>query len=204
MQEIKAAIAANIQELRRSHKMTQSELAQKINYTDKAVSKWERAESVPDISALKQIADTFSVTVDYLLTREHSEYKKRKKERRKVSRNNRTIISLISVVVVWLVVLFIYMNIDLFAKNNSNWLVFVYAVPVSAIVALIFNSIWGNSRFNYLIISVIMWSVLAAVFVTVLLFAGQLVWMLFVLGAPAQIIIILWSRLKRKPKNESY
>ncbi len=204
MQEIKEAIAANIQELRRSHKMTQSELAGKINYTDKAVSKWERAESVPDISALKQIADTFSVTVDYLITREHKEYKQRKKQRRQVSRNNRTIISLISVVVVWLVALFIYMNIDLFAKNNLNWLVFVYAVPVSAIVSLIFNSIWGNRRFNYLIISVIMWTILASIFITVLLFAGKPVWLMFTLGAPAQIIIILWSRLKRKPGIDNY
>lgn len=204
MQEIKEAIAANIQELRRSYKMTQSELAGKINYTDKAVSKWERAESVPDISALKQIADTFSVTVDYLITREHKEYKQRKKQRRQVSRNNRTIISLISVVVVWLVALFIYMNIDLFAKNNLNWLVFVYAVPVSAIVSLIFNSIWGNRRFNYLIISIIMWTILASIFITVLLFAGKLVWLMFTLGAPAQIIIILWSRLKRKPGIDNY
>lgn len=204
MQEIKEAIALNIQELRRSRKMTQNELAQKINYTDKAVSKWERAESIPDISALKQIADTFSVTVDYLITREHNEYKKRKKERRKIRKNNRKIITLISVVLVWLVALFVYMNIDLFAKNNLNWLAFVYAVPVSAIVSLIFNSIWGNSRFNYLIISVIMWSVLASVFITVYVFAFKVVWLLFVLGVPAQIIIILWSRLKTKPEIQDY
>lgn len=204
MQEIKEAIAVNIQELRRSRKMTQIELAGKINYTDKAVSKWERAESVPDIAALKKIADTFSVTVDYLITREHKEYKLLKKEGRKVSRNNRTVISLISVVLVWLVALFIYMNIDLFAQNNLNWLVFVYAVPASAIVSLIFNSIWGNRRFNYLIISVIMWTVLSSIFLTVILFTGKLVWHLFALGIPAQIIIILWSRLKKKPKTDNY
>ena len=204
MQEIKEAIALNIQELRRSRKMTQNELAQKINYTDKAVSKWERAESIPDISALKQIADTFSVTVDYLITREHNEYKKRKKERRKIRKNNRKIITLISVVLVWLVALFVYMNIDLFAKNNLNWLAFIYAVPVSAIVFLIFNSIWGNSRFNYLIISIIMWSVLASVFITIYVFTLKVVWLLFVLGVPAQIIIILWSRLKTKPEIQDY
>lgn len=204
MQEIKEAIALNIQELRRSRKMTQNELAQKINYTDKAVSKWERAESIPDISALKQIADTFSVTVDYLITREHNEYKKRKKERRKIRKNNRKIITLISVVLVWLVALFVYMNIDLFAKNNLNWLAFIYAVPVSAIVSLIFNSIWGNSRFNYLIISIIMWSVLASVFITIYVFTLKVVWLLFVLGVPAQIIIILWSRLKTKPEIQDY
>ncbi|MBE6728998.1 MAG: helix-turn-helix domain-containing protein [Ruminococcaceae bacterium] len=203
MQELKTIIAANIQLLRKEHKMTQNELAQKINYTDKAVSKWERAESVPDISALKQIADTFSVTLDYLITVEHTEYKKEKKEIRKTKKKNRKIISLISVVTVWLVALFIYMNIDLFAKNNMNWLVFIYAVPTSLIVALIFNSIWGNTRYNYLIISFIMWTVLSVVFITLLLFDYN-VWTLLLLGIPAQIIIILWSFLKTRAKKPTY
>ena len=148
MEDIKSAIAANIQELRKEKKMTQSELAALVNYTDKAVSKWERGESIPDIIALKQIADTFSVTVDYLLTLEHTEYKKAKKERKVRRRFNRKIITYISVVLVWLVATFIFVNIDLFAKSSMNWLVFVYAVPASAVVALIFNSIWGNKRFN--------------------------------------------------------
>lgn len=201
MQEIKEAIAKNIQQLRRSHKMTQNELALKINYTDKAVSKWERAESVPDIVALKQIADTFSVTVDYLITKEHKEYKKRKKEKHKIQRNNRKIITLISIVLVWLVALFVYMSTALFARNEANWLAFVYAVPVSAVVGLTFNSIWGKPRFNYFIISIIMWSILTSVFLTIVIFAKEVIWLLFVLGVPAQIIIILWSRLKSKHQS---
>ncbi|MEE0839071.1 MAG: helix-turn-helix transcriptional regulator [Acutalibacteraceae bacterium] len=195
MEDIKSAIAANIQELRKEKKMTQSELAALVNYTDKAVSKWERGESIPDIIALKQIADTFSVTVDYLLTLEHTEYKKAKKERKVRRRFNRKIITYISVVLVWLVATFIFVNIDLFAKSSMNWLVFVYAVPASAVVALIFNSIWGNKRFNYLIISVLLWSILTGVYLTLLLCSVN-VWLIFLLGIPGQIIIYLWSRLK--------
>ena len=195
MEDIKSAIAANIQELRKEKKMTQSELAALVNYTDKAVSKWERGESIPDIIALKQIADTFSVTVDYLLTLEHTEYKKAKKERKVRRRFNRKIITYISVVLVWLVATFIFVNIDLFAKSSMNWLVFVYAVPASAVVALIFNSIWGNKRINYLIISVLLWSILTGVYLTLLLCSVN-VWLIFLLGIPGQIIIYLWSRLK--------
>ena len=73
MSDIKAIIAKNITALRQNHKMTQIELAEKLNYSDKAVSKWERGESVPDISVLKQIADLFGVTVDYLLGRQDIE-----------------------------------------------------------------------------------------------------------------------------------
>ena len=71
MEDIKAIIAENIVTLRKAGGMTQIELAEKLNYSDKAVSKWERGESVPDISVLKAIADLFGVTVDYLITADH-------------------------------------------------------------------------------------------------------------------------------------
>ncbi|MEE0946995.1 MAG: helix-turn-helix transcriptional regulator [Acutalibacteraceae bacterium] len=195
MEDLKQIIAGNIQELRKEKKMTQNDLAALVNYTDKAVSKWERGESLPDIIALKQIADTFCVPVDYLLTAEHTEYKKAKKERKIKKKFNRRIITYIAVVLVWLVAIFVYMNIDLFSKNTLNWLVFLYAVPASAVVSLIFNSIWGNRRINYIIISIILWSVLAAVYVTLFCFSYN-VWLLFLLGIPGQIIVYLWSRLK--------
>ena len=77
MNELKVTIANNIANLRKLNGITQSDLAQKLNYSDKAVSKWERGESLPDICVLKQIADSFGVTVDYLLD-EHAEKNKEK------------------------------------------------------------------------------------------------------------------------------
>ena len=71
MEDIKSIIAENIVQLRRANGMTQIDLAEKLNYSDKAVSKWERGESVPDISVLKNIADLFGVTVDFLITADH-------------------------------------------------------------------------------------------------------------------------------------
>lgn len=76
MNELKVTIANNIANLRKLNGITQSDLAQKLNYSDKAVSKWERGESLPDICVLKQIADIFGVTVDYLLD-EHAEKTKK-------------------------------------------------------------------------------------------------------------------------------
>ena len=64
--DTKSIIANNIIELRKSKKWTQIELAEKLNYSDKAISKWERAESLPDVTVLQQIAALFSVSVDYL------------------------------------------------------------------------------------------------------------------------------------------
>ena len=59
MEDIKPIIAKNITALRQGAKLTQIELAERLNYSDKAVSKWERAESIPDITVLKTIADMF-------------------------------------------------------------------------------------------------------------------------------------------------
>lgn len=56
-----------ISELRKSKQMTQKDLADKLNITDKAVSKWERGLNCPDISLLSSIADILGVTTSELL-----------------------------------------------------------------------------------------------------------------------------------------
>ena len=65
--ELKLVIAKNIAALRTAGGMTQIELAEKLNYSDKAVSKWERGESVPDVLTLMHLADQFGITVNDLV-----------------------------------------------------------------------------------------------------------------------------------------
>ncbi len=71
MEDLKQIIAANMTELRKEMNITQAELADQLGYTDKAVSKWERAESIPDVITLKQLADLFGVTLNYLVEANH-------------------------------------------------------------------------------------------------------------------------------------
>lgn len=203
MDELKNIIAENIQLLRRDAGMTQASLAEKLNYTDKAVSKWERGESVPDVAVLRDIADLFGVTVDYLLHREHE----RKAEiipihskKRRVS--NHASITCMSIILVWLLATFAFVLIDIITPGiTTHWLAFVYAVPVSMIVWLIFNSIWFCRRRNFLIISLLMWTSLASVYLTLLPFNANL-WQIFGLGIPGQAIIFLWSRLRSASPKE--
>lgn len=56
-----------ISALRRAAGMTQKDLAEKLNVSDKAVSRWERDESAPDLTLVPLIADLFDITVDELL-----------------------------------------------------------------------------------------------------------------------------------------
>ena len=204
LEDIKSIIAENIVRLRHRSGMTQIGLAEKLNYSDKAVSKWERGESVPDISVLKNIADLFGVTVDYLISSGHEdepddvievvvdEVAIKKKKR------SRAMITGMSVLLVWLVASVIFVPIDIATTDAvAHWLAYAYAVPASMLVWLIFNSIWFNRRRNYLIISLMVWTLLAAIHLSVLV-GGFNVWQIYLLGIPGQLIISLWSVIGKK------
>ncbi len=205
MEQLRQIIANNIVELRRKSGLTQIELAEKINYSDKAVSKWERGDSLPDVAVLKQLADLFGVSVDYLLTDDHSTPVALQSDiqRRKV---NHLIISLLSMMIVWTVATVIFVILGMIPWSNIDepltriWVVFVYALPVSAIVLIVFNTIWGNRRRNYIFVSILVWSIVVALFLTLWLVNvnSAHLWLVLLLGVPAQIIIILWSRLRIK------
>ncbi len=202
MTDIKAIIAKNITELRVSRGMTQLELAEHLHYSDKAVSKWERGESVPEISTLKAIADLFGVTLDYLVQAEHTAASTDNIPEAKRKKRNRSVITAMSVIAVWFLALFSFVVMDIVpVEISTHWLSFLYALAVSLIVWLVFNSVWFNRRFNYVIISLFVWSLLACVHVTFLVY-GKNIWQIFLLGIPAQLVILLWSRL-RSPKKKS-
>ena len=190
MEDLKHIIAHNLSELRRSASMTQIDLAERLHYSDKAVSKWERGESIPDVGVLKEIADLFGVPVDYLLTEEHTAPREDVPAGRQ---HRRAVVTLLSVALVWLIATVVFVILGMVLPGlRGEWLAFVYAVPVSAIVLLVFNSLWGRRRRNYGIVSVLVWGLLLSAFLT---YPRGMMWMIFLLGIPAQIIIWLWSRL---------
>ena len=200
MEDIKSNVAKNITELRILNNMTQVELAEKLNYSDKTISKWERAESSPDISVLVELADLFGVTLDYLVKGENVE-KDAQKHKTQNAKFNRRAVSYIAEGGGWIVAIFAFIITTLITNQMTfQWLYFVYALPVVLIVKLVFNSIWFNPRHNFLIISALLWSVLAAVHITFLYFKVN-VSLIYILGVAGQIIIVLSSFIKN-PKNK--
>lgn len=197
LDELKPIVAQNISELRTAHGITQIELAERLNYSDKAVSKWERGESLPDVAVLTEIADIFGVSLDYLVKSEHEQPPPEPAAEKTTRVYNHGFITGISIILVWLAAITAFVVSDILTDTKLNFFAFLYAVPVTMIVWLIFNCIWFNRRRNFLIISLLMWSVLAVFFVTLLPF-GLVFWQLFLLGVPGQIIILLWSRLRYK------
>ena len=193
MADLKQVVANNITHLRKEKKLTQAEFAKILNYSDKAVSKWERAESVPDIVVIKQISDLFGVTVDYLIS-EHNESEElivvNKKEKNKI---NKIPLTMLCATPIWGIATLIFTLILIFS-GSYTWFVFYISVPLTVLIVLIFNSIWGNKKLNYLIISLFIWSILLCIY---LCFISYNKWQLFILGIPGQIAIILWWMLKK-------
>lgn len=200
MQELKFIIAKNIQKLRQEKGMTQWELAEKLNYSDKSVSKWERGESLPDIVVLKAVADLFEVTLDYLVEEEHDGKPVTKEIRDRNYRRNCYIITGTSIFIVVLIATLIFGILFMFFPGTGYpWLCYAYAVPAALIVWLVFNSIWFNPRKNFMIVSLLVWSLLLALYLTFSMMEYHIIPILLV-GIPAQLIIWMWSRLKDKIK----
>lgn len=200
MDDVKSIVARNITELRLLNNMTQLDLAQKLNYSDKTISKWERGESTPDINVLVNIADIFGVSLDYLVRSENID-EQVTKNRLETSSYNKRAVTLISEGTVWFVALFAFIITSLVtSKASFQWLYFVYAMPIMLIVRLVLNSIWFNPRHNYIIVSLLMWSILTAIHISFLYF-GINVALIFLLGVLGQIIIVLWSFIYKPSKK---
>ena len=201
VEDIKAIVAKNITELRLLNNMTQMELGEKLNYSDKTVSKWERGESSPDISVLVEMADIFGVTLDYLVRSENIEEAVKENKQNEVKYNRRAI-AYISESIAWIVAIFAFIITSLISKDTSfQWLYFVYALPIVFIIKLIFNSVWFNPRHNYVIISALIWSILATIHITFWFF-GVDVTLIYLLGIAGQITVIMWSFIKKPTKTK--
>ena len=74
MKNIREIVANNIVTLRKQNGYTQIELSEKINYSDKAISRWEKGEVLPDIETLDNLANIFDVPLSYMLE-EHQDAK---------------------------------------------------------------------------------------------------------------------------------
>lgn len=198
--EIRGNIATNISAMRNAAGLTQAQFAEKLNYTDKAISKWERGESVPDIAVLWKIADMFGVTVDWLISDHGRTEPTPDAEAVRAGKRNRLLISLLSSVGVWFVATIVFIVLQSIGADRV-WMPFMWAVPATCIDLLVFNAIWGRYKINFLFISLIIWTILGATFLTI---ADPTLWYIFIFGVPLQVATIFWSQIKIiiKPKNK--
>ncbi len=194
--EISKNIAKNLTYYRKEADMTQAELAEKINYSDKSVSKWESGNGIPDVYTLMQIAELFGITLNDLVGEGTPVLPT--KERRGL----RAGIMLLASGIVWLVATCLYVLLRLIRSNSDMWYIFLYAIAVNAIVVIVFAGIWKYRFVNFVAVSVLIWISLLSLHVTFrLFFPDSPLWLLYILGVPLQVLECMWGFFRAKLKD---
>ena len=209
--KLKNQIGANIAFYRKQAGLTHAGLAEKLNYSDKAVSKWERGESVPDVLTLAQLAEQFEITVNDLLSDPYAlpgnptslEAAMTKVSEKTLKRKaNKRIIQMLSSLLVWFVALFFYVILSSFKLTDPySTILFAYAIPSNAIVLLSLRCAWRDFRWNKWLISTIVWGFLFSFYVTFYIIWHIHFWKIFLLGIPGQMAILLWFKLFSPAKH---
>lgn len=196
MSDLNIIIGKNLMTLRKKKGLTQLQLAEQFNYSDKSISKWEKGEAMPAIDILKNLADFYGVTLDFLTKEEHEEITQPEvREKKQVI--NRYAIALLAIVSVWVFATICFSQFKIIL-GTVEWRFFVWAVPISFILAIIFNSIWGKAKMTYVYISLFIWTTLASLYLE---FLSYNMWEIFLIGVPIQLAIYLTSRIKKPRKK---
>jgi transcriptional regulator with XRE-family HTH domain len=189
---LKQRIAANLIYYRKLNNMTQTELAERINYSDKSVSKWERASGVPDIFVLALLADLYGVSVSDFLEEKGPEY-----QFPSPGKNTpRFIILLLGIGIAWLVATIVFTGFKLFIPSiEKAWLAFIFAIPVSGIIAVVFSFLWWRIAAQLLSVSSLVWALAVCIHLTVPINDINLI---YIIAGVMQVLVLLWFLLKKK------
>ena len=210
-EKLKLQIGKNIAAYRKNLGLTQAGLAEKLNYSDKAVSKWERGESIPDVLTMMQLASQFGITVNDLLSDPNElpgnpctlEAAMTQVSEKALKRKaNKTVILALSSTLVWFVALFAFVMLSTFDfLEKYSCLLFFYAIPANCIVLLSLRSVWRDFRWNKVLITGIVWGSLLSIHVTLQVIIHYNFWKIYLLGIPGQIAIFLWFRMFHPAKE---
>ena len=138
----------------------------------------------------------YGVGVDYILTT-HTEDEKTKYQIPKPELNNKLIITILAWLSVWLLATILYINFKIMF-DKYYWMIWVWALPVSFVVLLVFSSIWGRKWMIITCVSLLIWTLILSFY---LQFVNYNIWTLFLLGIPAQIATSLSGKIKRHKKT---
>lgn len=186
MKDLHPIISENLAALRKSSSLTQAQLAERLGYSDKAISRWEKGDTLPDINVLYELCDFYGIRMDTLLEKGGGVDRKQIKIRDSLQYT--IVMCALSVAIVWLVatVLFVYSNT---IGHNNFWQAFIWAIPASCLVVMRMNRRLHSKWLWSITSSVFVWTLLAGVY---LQFLQYNIWLVFLIGIPVQIICVLY------------
>jgi len=195
--DIKEIIAKNLANLRKNKKITQTELAEQFGYSDKAISKWENGDTLPDIQTLYQLCEFYNVTLDFLVSEQTFDEKIKyiNHLNKKVIINN-SLIELLYCSFVWILAVIIYVYLYTFSEINY-WQIFIWAIPATTIVMLLFTKVRKQKLYTFIVRSLFFWTLVTACYIQ---FIEYNIWPLFFLMIPIQVALILTIAINDKLK----
>ena len=200
MANLNVIIANNLTYLRKKAGLTQLEFGEKFNYTDKTVSRWENGSVTPSVEVLKDIADFYGVSLDYLASEHHSTKEFESVISKTINARNKIIFIALFITVIWLIAITIYVasvyNLGTANFNNNRWwTVFLWSTSLSFfMMAILTRRSFKGSKWINIYTSIAVWTVLASAYITFLPSGNY--WYLFFIGVPLQVLLILVAKLK--------
>lgn len=201
--ELTEIIAKNLVALRKNKGITQFELAEKLNYSDKSISKWERGDGTPDIETLTKIAAFYKVSVDFIV-HEHKDLKRFIRIKGLIG-GQKLLISICSATLVWIIATFIFASLCWAGHGNEAYYVFIAAVPIMLIVLIVFNCIWGKVWIGLILSSALLWTLALCIYFVI----PEYQVLCFIIPIPIQITLIFFYGLRilnislRRKKREN-
>ena len=130
MQDLRKVIGNNLAELRKNKGLTQLELAEKFSYSDRAVSKWENGDTLPDIEVLYNLCEFYGVTIDYLT---HEDNKRFVKEKDNLNKGQQISITALVISVVWFLATLVFVWSIIKEDLRVVWETYLWAFPSTSI-----------------------------------------------------------------------
>ena len=192
LEELKAIFAANLISQRQKANLTQAELAAQIHYSDKSVSKWERAEALPDAAVLKSLSQIFGVTVDWLLE-SHDKWESEETKQKNSVVIDKNAVAGVAFLGVWTLAALLF--VIFWILGEVYWVILLMGVPISLIALLVMNTLFNGRKFNKWIVAAL---VLAGFLVLAFFLRAYRPWQLIVVLVPAELLVLLGYRIKKR------
>ncbi|MBE6727539.1 MAG: helix-turn-helix transcriptional regulator [Ruminococcaceae bacterium] len=186
-EQLRKNFALRLAAYRKNAGLTQTQLAEKLNYSDKSISKWERGDGLPDFYIVLTLAELFSVSVEDLIGEGPI--------RRPLLTRNKAVTTLLSMGLPWLLAVVLFTLSNIFLPLLPSWKLFIYALPVTAIIAIVFTKMWWGKIPNFLAVSSLVWTVPTCLVITLSL---NNIAFVYTISAVLQILIILWFLRKKQ------
>ena len=183
---LRRTVSKYIAAYRKAHKDTQMDLAAKLNYSDKSVSKWERGESLPDVYILSQIADLYGVSVSALI----GEIQPPKESKP----HYHMFILLLSLALTMAVATLLFSMFMICKVDYPAWMFFVYALPVCSIICIVFTSLWWGILWQGVSVSALIWTLGLSLYLS---FELENVSLIFLVCAALQVLTVLWEVFRK-------